>query len=646
MAISQAEVRFLSQNFPGAGAVPVQQIRDLASQVGMDISSDLNALLNESGGEITLSRIQQAEPTADIDLSDIPLDLSQQSPSPQAPSSQPAPEGATAFADPALAQYDDMLGAGQMEAAGDYDSGIDFGLQQPPEFTPEPPAPEASNGLNGSASIYTPAGDYSSFADYDAGQDVESLDVNDSFGTPAVLGAYMREHVASGKMKFEYVGTETHLFLKEDQMRERLAEEQRRRGVLVDAYDLPKSKITNLRFMGKGFARTASLARELTPDLHVSTKLNEAEYMFSNPKDDTVYDPRKEEQTMAQAHPTTEPKPEGQASENEVVAPEADSPRRSIHEAIESLEGFADNGDVSYDALEAVFDEYGIPEDDPVYDKVIKAKAADGRATIRLDDVKAFLTAKPAPKEPSSQPSQSQNPKETEKDADLENENQTKKNDPPDGPANKGNNNDVTEIQSNPVGAGFHFLGAGAGKLSRGLEGAAKGTWRGAVGGMKNAHGFLQQSQQKKREFSQGVESSLNYMSNQLDSIAQDRSAMKSASNMFERKQVADRMGQKMDSLAKFSTGFADTLGSKQGAKALRSGNMSHRLEALEEKFNSVFDEMEPGKGEKKAFDNIKASVEAAMKAVRAVFQAIANVFSAKGPDGPGAAPSMSGGPR
>jgi len=145
MAVTQADIDFINQNFPGSRSIPVDQIRDLASQMSVSLSDDLNRILAEQEA-LDVERVQEQAGTqsVDIDLSDIPLDLnSVPRPAPQT-SNQPS-------FDPELAQYDDLM---QQAPAEDAIDPAMFGFEgpaadgppqmegPPPEIYDENPIPE------------------------------------------------------------------------------------------------------------------------------------------------------------------------------------------------------------------------------------------------------------------------------------------------------------------------------------------------------------------------------------------------------------------------------------------------------------------------------------------------------------------------
>ena len=148
MAVTLSDINFINQNFPGAQSIPVNQIKDLASQLSVTLSDDLNRMLAEQR-ELDVARVQQIAdmPDIDVDISDIPLELNANVKQAfEAPNAPPV--------DPELAQYDDLM----QQAAPD--DGIDpamFGFEPPvndapppiegppPEMYEEGPIPEPSN---------------------------------------------------------------------------------------------------------------------------------------------------------------------------------------------------------------------------------------------------------------------------------------------------------------------------------------------------------------------------------------------------------------------------------------------------------------------------------------------------------------------
>jgi hypothetical protein len=667
MAVSQADIRFLSQNFPGAAVIPADQVRDLASQMGITFSDDFNAMLEQGSPEIRLDNLQQDAPAVDIDISDIPLTLNGgPAPQPQSrPGNAPPPidiPPVDQYDNPSLAQYDDIIGAESgMESDYDYADPAYFGLNpepldpgQPfaPNESPLAPAPEPRPLPEPTSARFIPPVSQA-FTDFASNDDIEALEDNEKYGTPAFLKKMIFEHLNAGLVKLENYEPMPHRFLTADQMRDRIAKEEADFGAGISAYELSRKRINGIRYLGKGIANVATFAKENNLEFFEDARIAHAETIFTNR---TAHDQAREAAMAEQNENNVEndvdrANEQGREAPGEGVGqspeatstPEPSKPGQNAIKALDALQSIAEGGMADYSVVESMFRQYGVSEDEPVFQKLKEDRVSE-HGIFDIEGLKNYATAYPESKPPTSQPAQSTNAHENDakKEEEMEKDLQ-KKHDPngKDGPEKP----NLTQVQSGVVGAGFNFMGGlgqwagyGAAKAGSGALTAGKS----AVGGVKNVAGFIKQNQERKRAFSQTVETSISHLSNSLDSVAGDRADMKKAGNMFERKQIADRMGSKLSEIEKVTNSLADTLSTPAGIKAVKKGGMTNRLEALQDKFDNTMKTMEPGKGEVKAFENIKESMEAVMKSVQRLLQAIASIF--KGPERE-SAPSLGNGP-
>jgi hypothetical protein len=636
MAISQDDARFLCQNFPGSTSIPADQVRDLASQMGINLSNELNALISEGQESILLDD----ERSFDIDISDIPLDLK------SAPTHTPFDPADPLFVegnqpplfDSDLSQYDDMIDGAF--AANDY---VDYGQEHQNSESPPSsfnhqnissfrPVVSEQNALSPTAPMKSTVdfGAQRAFASGDPDSDADGLEENDKFGEKNNIRRHILREANSNSLDFSKFPKKPHRYLDAETVRDRLAKVQAlhaTEGVEIDAYTMSKKDISALRFVGPPISNLSVFGKLVDDEFYETSGVQLGEELYSNR---TAFDKENEANMVEQDANLTEVSLEGKKDpggngETVSINKNPGEIKPKALEALKSLDGIADQGVVRFDLVEAIFDQHGVSKDEPVYQKILTDRVRDG-GLFDLESLKAFAGDNPVPKAPTSQPAESTNPttdtaaKELEEEKDLE----EKKKDPK-----------FREMQSNVVGAGFHFMG-GMGQSASGAVKAltiAAGTLtiaagKGAMGGVKNISGFVNEHKAKQQRFGHGMATSINHLSSSLDSIASDRVEMKSASNMFERKQIADRMGTKMNDLAGLSNNFADILSSKQGMKAVKKLGMATRLESLHDKFDKTMAGMDPGKGEVKAFENIKESVEAAMKAIQQLIQIISQALS------------------
>lgn len=633
MAISQEDVRFLSQNFPGSASIPADKVRDLASQMGINLSDGLNTLIAEGRESIQLDDVPPSQRTVDIDISDIPLDLNialtQRPPAPSVPAFGFGNQHPSF--DPDLSQYDDMLsGAFAANDYGDLEQEYQDFDSPPPSFNSQnlgnfQPVSDAQNDL--APPTQAPArkkpkldfGDQRSFASGNPDSDADGLEENDKFGERHNVRHHILREVNTNSVDFKKLPKKPHRYLDADTVRERLAKVQAlhaTEGVEIEAHTMSKKDISALRFVGPPISNLSVFGKLVDDEFYETSGVQLGEELYSNRE---AFDKENEENMAEQDPNQPEVTLEGvndpgsqSADVSHAKSPDQVEPKALV--ALQSLDSIADQGVVRFDLVEAVFDQYGVSKDEPVYQKLMADRVRDG-GLFDLESLKAYAEENPTPKAPMSQPAQSTNAKTKTAEKELEDEKDLdqKKKDPK-----------FREMESNLVGAGFHFMGGMGQAIARGLGKGAKG----AMGGVQNLSGFVREHKAKQQRYGHGMKTSINHLSNSLDSIANDRAEMKSASNMFERKQVADRMGTKMNDLAGLANNFSDSLSSRQGLNAAKQPGMATRLETLQDKFDKTMDGMEPGKGEVKAFENIKESMESAMKAIRKLIQIISQALS------------------
>jgi molecular chaperone DnaK (HSP70) len=109
---------------------------------------------------------------------------------------------------------------------------------------------------------------------------------------------------------------------------------------------------------------------------------------------------------------------------------------------------------------------------------------------------------------------------------------------------------------------------------------------------------------------------------------------------VIERKAIADGMSKKMMAFDRTCSKFTDTIQSPQGLKQASKPDMRSRLESLEGKVQSVFKDMEPGKGEKKAFESMSKTLESTLESIKALVEAIKSILPGMRQEGPSMAPA------
>lgn len=552
MAVTLSDINFINQNFPGAQSIPVNQIKDLASQLSVTLSDDLNRMLAEQR-ELDVARVQQIAdmPDIDVDISDIPLELNANVKQAfEAPNAPPV--------DPELAQYDDLM----QQAAPD--DGIDpamFGFEPPvndapppiegppPEMYEEGPIPEPSNDRK------------AAFEDDFEGSDLSYLTDKPEYGESVDIQKKYKEVARKG------------------------------------------------------------------PDLEESPE----------PLAGSQEAPMAEQDAESTNKAPGEPSDLGGTKTEEQLIVDEIAGDRPVFKMLKDLDELAQVSGVSELDYEVIknYLKNEVADDEPLLKK-LEEEHAKGYSKFSPSVMLKFAKENPPVNEPTSQPQDTQDPT---KEAEKKRENEK------DGPENKGKEQPQQAPVESNVGAAMVGGAVNAFKAGSGLGyGVSKALGQGLVGGVKNLKGFYDTHKQNQMKMTSDLKSNVSGLSSQLDAIQADRSAMKSAKGAFEKKQYADRMQKKLQVFEKTAAGFADTLSSKQGQKLAKKADMSKSLESLSNKMESVFKGMEPGKGEKKVMENIAASIESAMQAVKAVVEAIKKVFSAPTADGP--SNTMHAGPR
>lgn len=554
MAVTQSDLDFISRNFPGSRSIPVDQIRDLASQMSVSLSDDLNRMLMEQEA-LDIERVQQQAGVnaTDIDISDIPLDLNS---GPQRPVEAPV----QSMVDPELAQYDDLMQQAPADEAIDpamfgFDPSMEEGpaLMEgpPPEMYEEGPAEEPSDDRK------------AAFEDDFEGKDLSFLREKAEYG-----------EAVSIQKKYE----ET-------------------------AYD-------------RDSKHEAAPPAQDNPEVAMAENANESDLANSSARQSNDLGGRKTEEQLIV---------------DEIAG---DRPVFKMLKDLDEMAQVSENGELDYEVIMRYL-KTEVADDEPLL-KNLEEAHANGYSKFKPSSLMKFAQDNPPAPEPTSQPSDTQEPT---KEAEQKNKNEKEN------PENKAK--DPSQQTPAQTTAGAAMIGGAAGgfKAAAGFGyGVSKALGKGLVGGVKNLKGFYDSHAQNQIKLTSDLKSNVSGLSSQLDAIQADRSAMKTAKGAFEKKQYADRMQKKLQVFEKTAANFADTLGTKKGQKAARKADMSRSLESLSGKMEKVFNGMEAGKGEKKVMENISASIEAAMEAVKAVIQAIKNVFSAPAADGP--SHTMQAGPR
>ncbi|WP_372997350.1 hypothetical protein [Marinobacter sp.] len=545
MAVPQSDIDFINQNFPGSRTIPVDQVRDLASQMSVPLSDELNQIMSQEDAlDIDNLESQVGAIPVDIDISDIPLDLNAR------PNQSPeAPKQSTA--DPDLAQYDDLMQQAPSE------EGLD-----PSMFGFEPPMAEGPPPMEGPPP--------------------EMYEDNPFPEPPEDRKAAFEDDFEASDLSF--------------------LNEQAEYGESVSI----KNKYKEAAYSSASPSAASSPASQ-DPEVPMSENSKEVEI----------------ENTSAENESTLG----GKKSEEQLIVDEiaGDRPVFKMLKDLEEMAQVSENGELDYDVVMRYL-KTEVADDEPLLKK-LEEEHAKGFSKFTPSVMLKFAQDNPPVNEPTSQPSETQEPtQEAEK----------KKENDKDNPENKAK--EASQQAPVQTTAGAAMIG-GTANVFKGAAGfgygISKALGKGLVGGAKNMKGFYDSHKQNQLKMTSDLKSNVSGLSSQLDAIQADRSAMKSAKGAFEKKQYADRMQKKLQVFEKTAASFADTLGSKQGQKAAKKADMSRSLESLSNKMEKVFNGMEAGKGEKKVMENISASIESALEAVKAVVQAIRNVFSSPSVDGP-----------
>ena len=700
MAVSQSDINFIRQNWPQASNIPVHEVRDLASQLDVTFSPDMATLLEQqqSLDVQTLDDQAAAGLDVDVDISDIPLDLGfenpQQEPIPQAAEEPPIPD----IADE-LAQYEASMQSGAYDIEGaeaDFDP-YDFGFDEPPLAGPETePAPTvpaqpqyaatsepealkerilrtpetnpgedragllASNPLNG----------------YSAEEELNAIDANYNYGDYRNAAKAFTQHrrytPADGMGRYYY---SPNRFLKADEMKDRL---DHFAGVdkssrALPSEELDRTQVNAIRFLGRGFANTGDVGEKMDGTIYHKRMWHRAQEIFTNRIMDGVppvlkpleWDmasqntPDQEQNATVdaeakpgapeaeqQAEQTTEQSNDvagekTQSAEGEAgpqgtdgeIGPTSDSEDPAL-KAVSELEQLADQyGNIDVSVAQYILETHGV-DPDSALSKYLQDQASMDAATVYVQELLRYATTKAHLTGPSSQPKQTVEPSEDQKqqrEAEQEKDPQGPKNDNKPN-ADKDNQQPQMVQKSAGVEAGKAF--------ARGMA-AGSGAAVGAISGIAGkAKGFLDQRRASQQKLNSDLKAGMKTMSLQVDAIAQDRQKMKSASNAFERKAIADGMSKKMMAFDRTCSKFTDTIQSPQGLKQASKPDMRSRLESLEGKVQSVFKDMEPGKGEKKAFESMSKTLESTLESIKALVEAIKSILPGMRQEGPSMAPA------
>lgn len=696
MAVSQSDINFIRQNWPQASNIPVNEVRDLASQLDVTFSPEMASLLNQQQSLDVQTLNDQAATGADIDvdISDIPLDLGfdnpQPEPIPQAAEEPPIPD----IADE-LAQYEASMQAGVYDIEGaeaDFDP-YDFGFDEPPLAGPEAqPAPAepaqpqyaatsdpealkerilrtpetnpgedragllASNPLNG----------------YSAEEELNAIDANDNYGDYRNAAKAFSQHrkytPADGMGRYYY---SPNRFLKADEMKDRLDHfaSVDKSSRALPSEELDRTQVNAIRFLGRGFANTGDVGEKMDGTIYHKRMWHRAQEIFTNRIMDGVPpvlkplewdmasentpdqeqnanlgadaqpEPPEAEQTAKQTNEATNQNT--QAAEGDSAPAGADSEPDLENasddpalKAVAELEQLADQyGNIDVSVAQYILETHGVDPDSAI-SKYLQDQATMDAATVYVQELLRYATTKAHLTGPTSQPKQTIEPSEDQKqqrEAEQEKDPQATKNDNKPAP-DKDNQQQPMVQKSAALEAGKVFAkGMAAG------SGAAAGAISGIAG---KAKGFLDQRRASQQKLNSDLKAGIKTMSLQVDAIAQDRKKMKSASNAFERKTIADGMSKKMMAFDRTCSKFTDTIQSPQGMKQASKPDMRSRLESLEGKVQSVFKDMEPGKGEKKAFESISKTLESTLESIKAFVEAVKSILPGMRQEGPSMAPA------
>jgi len=709
MAVSQSDINFIQQNWPQAASIPVNEIRNLASQLEVSFSDSMTSLLTQGKSiDVEQLRHQAAVDNVEgsIDIGDIPLDLGFERPE---PAPQPAVDVPLApEIDLDLAQYDNYFQSGVLDLSNQepdidpFDIGIEpeaVSLQpasaenepEPPQLPPssEPEAlreqilrtPQnvpsqdkaqllASNPLNG----------------YDAEAELDAIDANDNYGEyHNTLAAWLQhtKYTPTGGLGRYYYSP--NRFLKADEMSERLDKfAEIDKSPRTPSEDLDRSQVNAIRFIGKFYANTGDMGEKMDGVIYHKRMWHRPQELFTNrvlageppvlrPVEFNMAatnNPENQPNALAEQQPETalevdhgpEALPETENSNPEAaqenlastaVEPKPEEPRAEESfdpedpaiKAVEEMRLLADAaGNIDNDIAEEILRNHGISPDTAIA-YYLREQNEMQSGTVFVQEMFRRATTKAHMTGPSSQPKQTMEPSEEQKaQQDASNTPQGKNsqdNKPGEktGPAKNDPQNQAAQFTIG--GAAMGSVGNIAAKSVAAGAGFAGGIIKGVYG---QASGFYKQHQESKRKLGSDIRASIKTLSTQIDSIAQDRQSMKSASNAFERKTIADRMAKKMISFDRTAMRFTETLSNPKAARRIQKEGMQGQLESLGGKVESVFKTMEPGKGEKKAFDNISDSIKSTMESVKALVNAIRNLIPGLKAEGP-ASPQMQNGP-
>ncbi len=642
MALNDNEQNFLFRNFPGNAPISPAAVRDAAARAGLNLSREFETLLSEQPA--TFRPADLVDPAApSIDLSDIPLQLDNVDPQSQA-TNQPAPPAI----DPELAQYDDLYSSGQVDfGADDFDPGFDPGIDlQPPPVETMPEYPEELQQQAGQGPD-VPDGDvastdrvYESFGQFSDKVDLESLDDNEGWGTGDDFKTHFADRVYSGEFKFTPLSEPYHGYLKADEMVERLSVQSQALGYPDASIGLTRKQVNGIRYLGKGFAAIASFSKKVDEDFYKAENYDLAEELFTNLKE------RKQPSQNSENTMAAQEESENVAANDTIGGRKTDerelgegalskSPAVAAVEALQHLHDNNPDAEVLYEVIQGQFERHGVPIDAPVYEK-LQEEARENKTIFKLSDLMNYALRNPEPKQPSSQPTQSDNEPQSAKseaEADKKKEKELERD----------NGRQMTgQGHTLDLGKPIAALGKGLEKGAAMTGMAVAATGKAALGGVRNIAGFIKANNEAKMQYASDVNSSIDSLSSQLDGIAATRQQMKGASNMFERKQFADQLTPQLSDLERSANALSEKVADPKAKWGIKKGNVASRMEALESKMEATFDGMEPGKGEKKAFDQLKQNIDAAMEAVKQMFNAVKRILTGgtlgaepKAPSGP-----------